>query len=83
MKTSKKLIYTIVISLVISQAYAQYEIKKYSINNGGGKLTGGSYELNASIGQTDASATMSNGAYSLDSGFWHQNNDLIFKNTFE
>ncbi len=83
MKTSKNLVYAVAISLVVNQAYAQYEIKKHSVNSGGGKLSGGSYELNSNIGQADASTRMSNGAYSLVGGFWHENKDLIFKNNFE
>ncbi len=44
------------------------------------------FELNASIGQTDASTTQSGGNYSLNGGYWHENNDftdLIYKNGFE
>jgi len=80
---AKRIICTVAISMVINQSYAQYVINKHSINNGGGKITGGSYELNGSIGQNDASSSMSNGAYSLNGGFWHKNKDLIFKNRFE
>jgi len=83
MKTAKKIIYVIVISLFLNQAYAQYAIKKHTINNGGGKLTGGSYELNGSVGQIDASNSMSGGTYTINGGFWQENNDLIFKNGFE
>ncbi|MCF6299787.1 MAG: hypothetical protein L3J52_01480 [Proteobacteria bacterium] len=73
----------LVISLAFSQSFAQYEIKKYSINSGGATMTGGNYEMNSSIGQVDASTTLSSGDYSLNGGFWHENNDLIFKNGFE
>lgn len=83
MKTSKNFVYAIAISLVVNQAYAQYEINKHSVNSGGGKISGGGYELNNSIGQGDASTRMSNGTYSLVGGFWHENNNLIFKNNFE
>lgn len=83
MRKFKKSIYAIAIGLMINQAYGQYDIKNHSINNGGGKSSGGAYELNASIGQSDASSSMSNGAYSLSGGFWQQNNDLIFKNEFD
>ncbi len=82
-KFHNKTVILLVLSMVFSQAFAQYSIRKHTVNNGGGKVTGGNYELNASIGQTDASSTMSNGAYSLNGGFWHKNNDLIFKNGFE
>ena len=79
----KKAFLILLLGLVFSQSFAQYEIKKYSINNGGSKMTGGSYAMNASIGQVDASDILSNSNYSLNGGFWHENNDLIYKNGFE
>jgi uncharacterized membrane protein len=79
----KKLIVFLVLGLAIGQAFAQYEIKKYTINSGGSKMSGGSYEMNSSIGQADAGGQLSGGNYSLNGGFWHENNDLIFKSGFE
>ncbi len=79
----KKVILILITGMAVSQAFAQYEMRSYSINSGGSKMTGGSYELNASIGQTDASDKLSAGNYSVNGGFWHENNDLIFKNGFE
>jgi len=79
----KKAVILFLMSMVYSQSFAQYEIRKHTINNGGSVMTGGSYEMNASIGQADASSTLSTNAYSLNGGFWHENNDLIFKNGFE
>ena len=78
----------LILTLVLSQGFAQYEIKKYTINNGGGKMTGGNYEMNSSIGQTDASSTQTGGNYSLNGGFWHKTDttpqaELIFTNGFE
>ncbi|MCF6320041.1 MAG: hypothetical protein L3J83_12340 [Proteobacteria bacterium] len=77
----------LVLTMMASQSFAQYEIKKYTINSGGSKITGGSYEMNSSIGQVDASDTLSGGNYALNGGFWHannnNNNDLIFTNGFE
>jgi hypothetical protein len=79
----RKTYFILATGLVFSQAFAQYEIKRYTINNGGSKLTGGNYEMNSSIGQDDASGSISSNNYSLNGGFWHKNNDLIFKNGFE
>ena len=73
----------VTLGLVFSQSFAGYEINKYSINSGGSKMTGGSYEMSSSIAQVDASATMAQGNYSLNGGYWHQNTDLIFKNGVE
>ncbi len=84
----KKKVTLLVLSLAMSQAYGQYEIKKYTINSGGGKTSGGVYELNSSIGQTDASPVKTGGNYTLNGGFWHPKDttpqtDLIFSNGFE
>jgi hypothetical protein len=73
----------VLLGMVFGHSFAQYEIRKYTINNGGGKSSGGDYSLNASIGQVDASAPKSGGGYTLNAGFWQENNDLIFKNGFE
>ncbi len=85
---NKKNILLLLVALAISQAYGQYEIKKYSINSGGGETSGGVYEINSSIAQVDASNTQTGGIYSLNGGFWHKVNatpqpELIFTNGFE
>jgi len=85
MKTkSKAMLITIgFCGLLSAQSGGSYLIKKYSINNGGGVLSGGSYQLTSSIAQVDASNRMSNGAYSLSAGMWHQYTDSVFANGFE
>ncbi len=79
----KRSISLLILGMVFSQSFAQYEIRKYTINSGGSSISGGQYEMTSSIGQTDASDTLANGGYSLNSGFWQENNDLIYKNGFE
>ncbi|MCF6287753.1 MAG: hypothetical protein L3J53_00765 [Proteobacteria bacterium] len=79
----KHLALLFLLGTAFSQAFAQYEMKKHTINSGGANMTGGNYELKSSIGQADASNTLSGGSFSLNGGFWQQNNDLIFKNDFE
>ena len=77
----------LILGTAFGQAYAQYEIKRHSINSGGSKMTGGSYVMNASIAQADASKPQTGGAYFLNGGFWHESKEpleeLIFKNGFE
>jgi len=74
-------------SLVASQSFAQYEIKKHTINSGGASMSGGNYQLTASIGQVDASNAMNSGSYNLTGGFWqpssNASNEIIFANSFE
>ena len=47
-----------------------YSIAWYKISGGGGASTGGTYAASGSIGQTDASGTMSGGNFSAIGGFW-------------
>ena len=47
-----------------------YSIDWYKIAGGGGTSTGGTYSVSGTIGQPDASSTMSGGSYSLTGGFW-------------
>ena len=47
-----------------------YEISWYTIDGGGGQnLSGGSYSLSGTIGQSDA-GSQSGGAYQLNGGYW-------------
>ena len=73
----------LVLGLAVSQSFAAFEIRKYSINSGGSDMSGGIFEMKSSIGQVDASNTTSGGNFQLNGGYWHKNNDLIFKNDFE
>ena len=47
-----------------------YRIDWYKIAGGGGTSTGGTYQVNGTIGQPDASQAMTGGSYSLTGGFW-------------
>ena len=48
---------------------AEYEINWYTIDGGGGRSSGGPYELVGTIGQPDA-AYSSGGNYEILGGFW-------------
>ncbi|MHC4458352.1 MAG: hypothetical protein ACYS0I_14945 [Planctomycetota bacterium] len=50
-------------------ALGDYELSWYTIDGGGGRSSGGQYELLGTIGQPDAAA-MSGGGYELLGGFW-------------
>jgi len=47
-----------------------YSLDWFKISGGGGASTGGVYAVSGTIGQPDASATMTGGNYSLTGGFW-------------
>ena len=66
-------------------AFSQYSIKKFSINNGGGVSSGTEFKVSGSIGQSDASSALTGGNFKLTGGFWANgtNSDIIFKNGFE
>jgi hypothetical protein len=48
----------------------QYSIDWYKIAGGGGTSSGGTYSVNGTIGQPEASGAMSGGNFSVTGGFW-------------
>jgi len=55
--------------LLASAPLADYAINWFTVDGGGGLGSGGTYGLNASLGQPDAGAG-SGGTYTLNGGFW-------------
>ncbi len=47
----------------------QYSVSWYTVDGGGGALSGGAFTAVATVGQADAGA-MSGGAFELSGGFW-------------
>ena len=47
-----------------------YTVDWYKISGGGGTSTNGTYQVNGTIGQPDASGAMSGGNYSVTGGYW-------------
>ena len=65
-----------------------FEIPKSTIDGGGGRSTGGSFELTGTIGQPDAGQSLTGGNFRLSGGFWPggeraTEDDLIFSDGFE
>jgi len=84
MKNKFKTIVLIVLALGINHAFAEYTMKSHTINNGASKIMkAGIYEMQSSVGQVDGSQIQTAGDYHLNGGFWHENTDLIKKNSFE
>jgi hypothetical protein len=48
----------------------QFDLSWYTIESGGGRATGGKFELEGTIGQHDAGTTMTGGSFALSGGFW-------------
>jgi len=59
-----------VLAICIPARPQQYSIDWYKIAGGGGTSTNGQYAVTGTIGQPDASGTMSGGNYALTGGFW-------------
>ena len=82
----RQLTFVLIVSLLLmSQVWAQYKIKKHSINNGGGVSSDSSYQVTGSIGQKEANNSSSGDGFNVTGGFWGEgtDNDLIFQNGFE
>jgi len=64
--------------LAASETFAnpQYTMPRVRIAGGGATLTGGSYVLTSTAGQSDA-GTLSGGTYSLSGGFWGGSPSLV------
>lgn len=78
----------LVLMMFISSTLANYQIRKATINNGGHStdqavMKSPRFQVQASVGQTDANAGLQGGQYQLQGGFWQQNTDLIFKHSLD
>src|ERR1035437_2991597 len=60
-------LFLIIPTICIAQTYS---VDWYKIAGGGGPSTGGTYQVNGTIGQPDASGALSGGQYSVTGGFW-------------
>ncbi len=47
-----------------------YEISWWSVDNGGGAVASGAYAISGGVGQADAHASITAGAYTVVGGFW-------------
>ncbi len=79
MKTSKLEVRNKVRILIVSLAFfgvvlsadaQNYSLSWYKVAGGGGVSAGGTYQINGTIGQPDASDAMTGGNYSITGGFW-------------
>ena len=56
------------------QTLPTYDIPWYTMDGGGGRSSGGSLDLDGTIGQPDAGGPMTGGVWDANSGFWHPYN---------
>lgn len=79
MKRYLLLILLVIFAATVSSVWAQterpttpnadYAITWYTVDGGGGVVTGGAYTLNGTIGQADAGSLAGSG-YTLSGGYW-------------
>ena len=55
---------------VRAQIGGGYDLTWNTIDGGGGASSGGGYQLDGTLGQSDAGPALSGGPYSLAGGFW-------------
>lgn len=55
---------------VRAQTGGGYDLTWWTVDSGGGTVSGGGYALMGTVGQADASAALSGGGYTLMGGFW-------------
>ena len=56
--------------LCVAQAQTNYTVDWFKVAGGGGTSTGGTYQISGTIGQHDASGSLTSGNYALTGGFW-------------
>jgi hypothetical protein len=66
----KTFLLTALLGLFTPAVHAQYDLSWHKIAGGGGNSSGGGYTVSGTIGQHDASGTLSGGSYQLVGGFW-------------
>jgi hypothetical protein len=50
---------------------AEYDLSWWTVDDGGGTLSDGSYSLSGTIGQAEAGAALAEGTYTLIGGYWY------------
>ena len=56
--------------LCVAQVQTNYTVDWFKVAGGGGTSTGGTYQISGTIGQHDASGSLTGGNYALTGGFW-------------
>lgn len=59
------------LSLLVAGAGAQtLDVTRHVVAGGGGQSSGGDFSMSGTVGQPDASASISGGAFELRGGYW-------------
>ncbi len=54
----------------LAQSGGNYDLSWWTVDGGGGTVSGGGYTLMGTAGQPDAASPLSGGGYTLTGGFW-------------
>ena len=85
--TTLSILTILITAIAFAQSFGgEFAIVKSTIDNGGGKSSGGEFSITGTIGQADANSQISTGGgFALAGGFWADATviDLIFKDSFE
>ena len=54
----------------LAQSGGTFDLSRFTVDNGGGAASAGSFTLGATLGQPDAGSPASGGTFSLRGGFW-------------
>jgi hypothetical protein len=67
-----------VLGIVSASALGVFTLDWWTVDGGGATFSnGGSYSLGGTIGQPDAGTSSGGGTYTLDGGFWGDENNTI------
>ena len=76
------------LSMLVAGAGAQtLDVTRHVVAGGGGHSSGGSFSMSGTVGQPDASAAISGGAFELRGGYWmgaaQTGTSAVFRDGFE
>lgn len=70
------LIFLVVGSIVLAQSGGAFDLRKHTIDGGGGSSSGGTFVVRGTAGQADA-GTVEGGTFKINSGFWYSSSPYI------
>lgn len=76
------------LSMLVAGAGAQtLDVTRHVVAGGGGNSSGGNFSVRGTVGQPDAAAPVSGGAFELRGGYWsgtvQAGSDALFRDGFE
>ena len=60
----------LIITAIVFAQSGDYTLSWWTVDNGGGTSSGGTYAVNGTLGQPDAGSLLNGGQYGIQGGFW-------------